>query len=600
LRKEGFISDTILEQVRQGAEIVDVISGYLSLTKAGQSYKGLCPFHQEKTPSFIISPAKQMFHCFGCGEGGDIFKFLMKMESVSFLNAVQILADRFGITIPLQGKGAKSVEEGEEKNRIRRIHELACEYFHGLLIKNPGAEKARNYLKSRGIDQKTWADFSLGFSLPQWSDLMIYLERKGFKRAELELAGLVLSGQHGFYDRFRGRIIFPIFDSQNRVVGFGGRVLDDSLPKYLNSPETVLFQKGRHLYGFGRAKGVVGRKPFVVVEGYVDVIAGHQLGVNNMVGTMGTALTSQQLQQMGRFSKEVLLVFDSDFAGQKAAMRGGELFLGSDWRVRVVSLPEGEDPDSYLRRVGKEAFEKCLEQAISLMDFLIQGVIGKRKGFGVHEKIQLSRQLFPYIAKLTSHIERSHYMKKMAEALDVSEQDLVAEFFEVYSKKEKEKPKALRPKAPAFPKDEEIVCHLLLHGEVEGKRIQGLLEGFSDNRLKKLVQAVLDIQEQYGGLDLDKVASHFSEKGEEAQLFSQLMVRDLEYYDDIQKTAEDCLISIHRRWIQKQLESTEKAIASAEKEGNLDAVRNLQRNFIHLRQQSSHPGTPCTPHAGVV
>jgi DNA primase len=540
-----------------------------------------------------------MFHCFGCGEGGDIFKFLMKMESVSFFNAVQILGDRLGISIPLKGKNEKTVEEGEEKKKIRKIHDLACDYYHGLLLKNPGAEKARNYLKSRGINEEMWVNFSLGFSLPQWSDLMIYLERKGFKRAELELAGLVLSGQHGFYDRFRGRVIFPIFDSQNRVVGFGGRVLDDSTPKYLNSPETVLFQKGKHLYGFGRAKGSVGRNPFIVVEGYVDVITGHQFGVNNMVGSMGTALTSQQLQQMGRFSKEVILVFDSDLAGQKAAMRGGELFLGSDWRVRVVSLPEGEDPDSFLRRVGKEAFEKRLDQGIPLMEFLIQGIIGKRKGLRIEEKIQKSRQLFPYITKLTSQIERSHYIKKIAEFLEVSEQDLIVEFFESYPKTGKRKQTPYMPKAPTFQKDEEMICHLLLHGEVEAKRIRGILEGFSDTGLKKIIKVVLDIQDQSGCVDIDQVVRHFSGKEEEeGKLFSQLMVRPLEY-DDIQKTAEDCLTSIRRRWIQKQLENTEKAIESAEKEGDLDAVRNLQKNFIFLKQ-SSHSGTPYTRQAGVV
>lgn len=586
--QEGFISDSIVDQIRQGSNIVEVISGYLSLTKAGSNFKGLCPFHQEKTPSFSVSPSKQMFHCFGCGEGGDVFHFLMKIESLPFPEVLRKMADSLGITIPRKKVSGDLQRKIEKQEKLWRIHEDASEHYQSLLAHHPDAENARSYLKSRGLLEKDFSTFSLGFSLRKWSDLMVYLEKKGWKKAELEDSGLILSGQHGFYDRFRGRLIFPIFDSHDRIVGFGGRVLDDSMPKYLNSPETLIFKKGQYLYGFGWAKGQFGKQPLVVVEGYLDVITGHLMGLNNMVGTMGTALTPHHLQQIGRYTREVVLVFDSDFAGQQAAMRAGQLFLDKDWTVRIVSLPAKEDPDSFLRKFGKEAFEDKVRKAAPIMDFLIQGFIAGKEDMGIQEKARVSRQLFQHISKLSSTIERGFYLKQLAETLGVSEKDLLSDFSDVHRKREKNRGASVVSHHEVFPKDEEILLHLLVHGQIEEQKIQAVLDGFSHDCLKRLVHRVLKVLQSSGKLVHERVLESCSEEENDVRVFSRFMMQDLEY-DDIPRTIEDCLGSIRRKKIQMQIKVTEKAIESAEKEGDLDAVRNLQKDFIQLRMKKSYP-----------
>jgi DNA primase len=288
----------------------------------------------------------------------------------------------------------------------------------------------------------------------------------------------------------------------------------------------------------------------------------------------------------------VVLLFDSDSAGHKAMVRAAEIILGGDWVVRVVALPEGEDPDSFIRRVGKEVFETYVQKAIPLMDFVVQSYLTDRPALGIQDKVQMSRHLFPYIAKLSSHLEQGYYLKQLAERLDVSEQDLVAEYREASRKGETRKVVSTLTERTAYPKDEEILCHLLLHGKIEGERLRPLLEGFSDSRLRGVVQAILEVLETGGKADVDKILHLCSGTQEEVQFLSGLMLRELEY-DDVKKTAEDCLATVYRRWIQRQLKATERAIASAEKEGDLEAVRNLQRSIIQLRGRT-RPDTALT------
>ncbi|MDC4202867.1 MAG: DNA primase [Candidatus Manganitrophus sp.] len=350
------VSDQLVETIRDRSDLVSVVSEYLTLKKAGQNFTGLCPFHTEKTPSFSVNPSKQFFHCFGCGVGGDVFQFVMKVEGVAFPEALRRLAGKAGVALPEAGPDERESPARREAAQIYELNEAAAAYFHRNLIERPEGAFCRDYLKGRGITAETIKAFSVGFALPRRDDLLKQLGKQ-FSRSLLEKAGLTsrregAQGEDGLFDRFRNRVLFPIRNLQGRVVGFGGRVLDDTQPKYLNTPETPVFTKGKHLFALDRAKGA-GINALIIVEGYFDVIAAHQAGIPNAVGTMGTALTQDHLRLIRRISEKVLLIFDPDEAGARAALRTAPLLIEEGISAKVISLPSGEDPDLFIRKEGE-------------------------------------------------------------------------------------------------------------------------------------------------------------------------------------------------------------------------------------------------------
>ena len=373
----GYFSEEQIEEVRRANDIVDVIKEYVPLKRAGKDFKALCPFHNEKTPSFQVSPTKQIFKCFGCGKGGNVFSFVMATERLEFPEAVEYLARRAGIELE------KRVEVRERNRRRDSLFEMnlwAAVVFHRGMRNTDDGRPGRDYLASRGLDESIQKTFRLGYAPDSWDFLLRLGSSKGYTAKDLAAAGLVLpkQGGKGHYDRFRNRVIFPIFDVRGRVVGFGGRALDDSTPKYLNSPETSVFSKSTCLYGLDAAKeGVLREKRVVVVEGYTDCLMAHQHGVDWVVATLGTALTAQHVRTLRRYADEVLLVFDGDDAGRSAAERSVELFLEEDVDVRVVLLPSGSDPCDVLVSEGREAFLKYLEASTDVFDLKME-MIGSR------------------------------------------------------------------------------------------------------------------------------------------------------------------------------------------------------------------------------
>lgn len=365
------IPDTKIEEIRNTADIVDIISAYVQLKKRGKNYFGVCPFHQEKTPSFAVNEEKQIYHCFGCGAGGDVFKFLMEYKSISFIEAVQEIAEQLGIKIEYDQN--ISAEKQNEQETYYDINLRAAKYFSDNLLKNIAGEYARDYLLGRKLTEKTMRNFGLGFALPGWDNFVKFAKENDIDLRNTTTLGLTDKKDNGeYYDKYRNRIIFPIFSTNGRIIAFGGRILDDTeqAAKYLNSPESIIYHKKRSLYGLYHAKDEIRKLDKVIlVEGYMDVIALYQGGVKNVVAASGTSLTEEQAQLLSRFTKNVVLLFDADAAGIKAALRGIEILLKQDFEVKITTLPKGEDPDSFINKFGKDEFNEQILKAQNFLEY---------------------------------------------------------------------------------------------------------------------------------------------------------------------------------------------------------------------------------------
>ncbi len=421
----------LIDQIRQSNNIIEVISEYLPLKKAGSNFSALCPFHQEKTPSFMVSPQKEIFHCFGCGEGGNVFNFLMKHEKISFIEAVERLAERAGISLPKDKASQEDASRiSEERKSFFEINHYAADFFHRCLKSASSAQKARDYLKKRGFGEETINNFGLGYAPGSGKGLLEAAVDRGYSKALLEKAGLITFSEkrNHYCDLFFDRIIFPISDVQSRIIGFGGRALGDQSPKYLNSPETAVFSKGKTLYALNRAKESIQKKNQVIIlEGYTDVLTCHEFGIEDSVATLGTALTSDHVSTISRYAEQVIIVYDADTAGVKAALRGLDMLIGSGLKVRVVALPQGSDPDDFLRSHGVEKFQRELSQSLSLVDYRIKLVSQTTDLNSSEGKVVLVEEVLPTIARTKNLIEQKEEIKKVSRLISVDEETLLLE-----------------------------------------------------------------------------------------------------------------------------------------------------------------------------
>jgi DNA primase len=578
-------SDDIINRVRDSADIVDLISGYVSLRKTGKNHVGLCPFHAEKTPSFSVNPDKQIFHCFGCGVGGDVFKFLELQEGLNFPEAVKSLAGKAGITLPAETRARQDKKAEDERSALLTAIADAADYFRKELEGSTGSA-ARAYLTKRGVSDQLIHDFTLGFARPEWDGLLRHLRQKGHAQGLMEKAGLVVkrSEGDGWYDRFRGRIIFPIRDISGNVIAFGGRVMDDSLPKYLNSPETPLYSKSNVLYLLDKAKDSARKQGyFIIVEGYLDALACHQFGARNTVATLGTALTEGHLRLMKRFAQNLVLIFDPDPAGVKAALRGLDLFVASGMKVNVVSLPDGDDPDTFLNKNGYEAFASCLKGSVKYMDFVLGQVVQGGHAASIDEKVDKAGEMLGIIAKLPSGIERDYYLKKTAEALDVDEGVL-----------RREMPQELKRTTPSpskvqqatgvsrrhRPKAEETLVHLMLKDEGIAK---GLLEqiqpgDFTDPLYRRAVERIFEVLRAGGALESRALVQEGDE--ELNRLFSYYAVLEM-VDEDPARSCRDCVELLKQQDPEKQMKQIVKALKEAEEQGNTVEYKRL----LEMQQQ---------------
>ena len=418
-----FYSDDIIEEVRMKNDIVDVISGYVRLQKKGSSYFGLCPFHNEKSPSFSVSPGKQMYYCFGCGAGGNVFTFIMEYENFTFIEAVKYLAERAGVKLP-EGEYSKEQRAAADlKTVLLEVNKKAASYYY-YQLKQESGRQAYEYLKNRELSDETIKSFGLGYSSKYSDSLYRYLKGKGYSDAILKESGLFSADErYGMHDKFWNRVMFPIMDVNNRVIVCGGRVMGDAKPKYLNSPETKIFDKSRNLYGLNIARK--SRKNYLIVcEGYMDVISMHQAGFTNAVASLGTALTSGHASLMSRYTKEVLLTYDSDEAGQKAALRGIPILREAGIKPRVVNLAPYKDPDEFIKAEGQEAFEKRLSEAMNYFLFEVQVMERQYNLADPEDKTEFYRAIAKKLLEFPEELERNNYMESISRKYQIRYEDL--------------------------------------------------------------------------------------------------------------------------------------------------------------------------------
>ena len=478
---------SVIDEVKQRIDIVEVVSQYTTLKKAGRTFRALCPFHSEKHPSFFVYPEQQSWHCFGaCSTGGDVLSFVMKKEGIDFGEALRLLAQKAGVTIPSRFEPEAGKEERE---RLYQVNQTAAQYFHNLLLNSPAGEKAGKYFASRGLSPKTIANFQLGFSLNSWDALKQYLMERGYTENELLTAGLVIEVEAGgTHDRFRNRLMFPIPDIRGRIVGFGARVLDDSLPKYLNSPQTLIFDKSSCLYGINLAVAAIRQQGLVViVEGYMDVITAHQNGFNNVVASMGTSVTEKQVGTLKRLTRNIALALDADAAGEEAMLRAVGYENTLEAEVKVIILPKGKDPDNVIREDAK-MWQNFLEEALPIVDYTFNMVTAELDLNTAKGKSLAADKLLPIVAEMKDTVRQAHYLQKLARLVKVSQHSLEATLGRIKPSRGKRQAKepgqeritqARRPLLSS-PVEEYCLALLLQHPELKGRN-EGLSPEYFEN-----------------------------------------------------------------------------------------------------------------------
>jgi DNA primase len=505
-----FIPEEKILEIKNAADIVDIVSEVVHLKKTGKNFVGLCPFHSEKTPSFTVSPEKQIFYCFGCGAGGNVFSFLMKNQGLGFPEAARSLADRYRIDIPARNLTPEQKRQIDQRESLLQMNRLAMDFFKQTLHRKPSGQAAMNYLKKRGLSASIIDRFNIGYAPKGWDNLLNFFLKKGVPPAQLEKAGLVLPKKdgRGYYDRFRDRVIFPIMDVNQTVIGFGGRVMDDSLPKYLNSPETALYNKSRSLYGLHLAKEKCASANLVhIVEGYLDLITLHQYGIENAVATLGTALTADHVRILSRYVPRMILVYDSDEAGIRSALRcidifwkehadfsRGDVFREDKADTHILVLPEGHDPDSYLRKEGAASFCQAADRAPGIVSFLIEQSINKH-GLSTEGKIKVVADLQPSLAAINDTVARSLYVKQLAERIGIEENIVLEKVREQAAAKAKYDPRLHaeegNPKASRL--EQQIIAMMLQFPAILAEiKKNDIIEYIENKNLKVIAQAVME------------------------------------------------------------------------------------------------------------
>ena len=420
-------NDEILDEIRSRNDIVSTISQYMTLKRKGRNYFGLCPFHNEKSPSFSVSPDKQIFHCFGCGVGGDVINFVKKIENIGFLDSVRLLAEKSGIQLP--NDISKAEEENIKlKNRVYKINELAAKFYHENLYK-PTSKIAQDYIKKRKLNNATLKSFLMGYASNSSNELLRFLKEQGFTEEELLASCLIGKSDRGYYDKFRNRLMIPIRDERGRFIAFGGRVLDDSKPKYINSPENIVYSKGRNLFGLNVAReGVHGPlKRLLIVEGYMDAISLYQRGITNVVASLGTALTDSQGRLLRRNTEQVILGYDADGAGQQAIIRGMEILKSMDIDIRVLQISGAKDPDEYVLKFGPEKMVKAMDEAISAIEFKIKVLRANLDLNNVNDKVKFLTEIAKILSNVDNNIEREVYIDRISKVYEISKNAIVSE-----------------------------------------------------------------------------------------------------------------------------------------------------------------------------
>ncbi|OGW75630.1 MAG: DNA primase [Omnitrophica bacterium RBG_13_46_9] len=582
------IPNEIIDQILDKVDIVEVISGYIPLKKTGQNFKTNCPFHQEKTPSFIVSAGKQIYHCFGCGAGGNAIGFLMKYEKMDFIEAVRTLADKANIALPHTSISDRPKDPLADK--LYEVNNMACDFYQNNLAAAE-CRDAYGYFLQRGIIDNTIKYFRLGFAQDSWQGLIGHCSAKGVELQLLEKAGLILqnSNTKNWYDRFRCRVVFPIFDIRNRILGFGARSLDNSLPKYINSPETYIYTKGKHLYGLNFSKEYIKKQNYVViVEGYFDLILPYQNGIKNIVATLGTALTTEQVNVLKRFAKNIIMVYDSDKAGQEATLRSLDLLIEEDMNVRIALLPKGHDPDSLVRKEGGTGFMKVLKESKDFFEYKLGVLSARFRKDQPRGKARIVEEMLPTLSRIKNAVLKSSYLKKISEELSVDEESVRSELKKVRTYSARAYPigdTVETEKKRAITTAEMMLLAIVLEDMTHITKLEELgFQNFKDKLLVGIFEKISQLHKSGKSTTPSHLISYFTDT--EAERIISEATNLCQTIKDSSKALKDCLRHVRKDNLKEVLSVIQFKIRKAESNADTDGVNRLIAEYSELIKQS--------------
>ena len=587
-------SEELIDDIKNSNDIVDIISQYVILKRSGRNFFGLCPFHKEKTPSFSVSPDKQIFHCFGCGAGGNVIHFISKIENVDFKESLEILAEKAGITLPTLENSVDSKKQFL-KEKVYEINKEAALYYHETLYKEI-SKPAQEYVKKRKLDNKTLKDYTIGYA-PINSNLYKILKSKGYTDEEILASDLINKVGNNFIDRFKNRLIFPIQDVRGRYIAFGGRVLDNSLPKYINSPENLVYSKARNLYGLNIAKKTKLEK-LIIVEGYMDVVSLHQRGIENVVASCGTALTEQQGRLLRKYAEKIIISYDSDGAGQAATLRGLEILSNLGCDIRILQMEGAKDPDEYVIKYGNGRFQSLVDNAISLVEFKVKVLKKDLDLNNVNDKIKFLNQIAKLLSTVDNRMEQEVYIDKISREYDISKEAIYAEINKLnYSKNQGKKSlessyrRNVVRKTESLPeslvKRENMIIGILLSGKTKVyEQIKHILqpEDFKKEENRLILKKLYEEFEK-GNSNINNILELFNDNEEIISILTAIMADDYEIKDD-EKAIQD-LINSYKK---EKLTNRKKEIIEMLNIENIDSQqitdleKELQDVIIKLTQ----------------
>jgi DNA primase len=593
----GIIPQELLDDILNKIDIVEVISGYIPLKRAGRNFRALCPFHQEKTPSFMVSPDRQIYHCFGCNSGGNSFNFLMKYERLEFPEAVEILAKKAGVRLPDNKQDFQTTSVNQQ---IYKIMDLAAAFYQSTLSSASGAQ-AKNYLFKRDIKEEAIKLFRLGFATDKWESLINYLRAKNASLSLMEKAGLVITKQGGgYYDRFRNRVIFPILDIKSRTIGFGGRLLpglagskDDDLAKYINSPETPIYIKGRNLYNLNNAKDAIRESDFVViVEGYLDCILPFQEGLQNIVASLGTALTYEQVRLLKRYTHNAVMVYDADAAGEMATLRSLDIFVEEGVTVRVAALPAGFDPDLFVRKNGIESFKKLIQSSQNLFDYKLNILKSRYNHHQIEGRALIAQEMLVTIKKFNNAILKSDYIRKLSEELDIKEEALVLELGKIKDYRPPGTGLAETQKKPVrINPTEKLLIKLMVEEADILNKLKDCLEpaDFQDERTAKIVSIMFDLLSQGKAINPSNLINYLEPHQDLSGIISEVTLSPDTSDDDRGRIADDCVRRLKKQRLRMKREYLHREIKNAQNLRDEELLKRLMQEFHCLMKSAKEP-----------
>jgi DNA primase len=582
------MSDSTTQEIKDRLDIAEVISGYMQLKKAGTNFKGLCPFHNEKSPSFVVTPSRQIWHCFGCGEGGDVFSFVQKFENLDFVQTLKLLADRAGVKLPEYRPGTNLQED--EKEMLVRINTFAAKYYYEILIHPALGKEAREYLLGRGLSRQTIEGWQIGFAPNDFHSLSQALKLKKVTSDQAIKAGVVVKNEKGnIYDRFRGRITFPIFNYVGEVVGFSARILpkldDGKTGKYINSPETLIYNKSRVLFGLNFAKNHIRKKDeVIVVEGQMDCISAHQAGFLNTVASSGTAITAEHLSVLGRLTKNIKFCLDADSAGLLATRRAVEHLLGKDFTIKIVSIKGAKDPDELIKK-DRKAWEKAVKEAPLFLDYYIERLFGEIKGLTIETKKTLRNELLPLIKKLNDALEQEHYLKLLAKKLDATPGSLLEDMNKLnpgYKKPAGQKADAQGETAlnKAILQTEKLVLGGMLSEQTFLNKVikEGEISDFSSAEIQELALNL------FSGTPMSQNQSNLV-LAKEAAFMVELLKQESPSIEAFTKDLTNAFFALRGRTLRQKQQELQAQIKAAEEKKDEQKLMELQKEFMEVAKK---------------